>query len=95
MNQHLKIPTSEDGKRKILLAEDDYDTCNILKLFLEKANIDVSTASNGRVALELYEKDKFDLIITDINMPEVNGSELFKIIRDKDVDVPVLFISGL
>ena len=89
-----EFPATENGKKKILLAEDDYDTCNILKLFLEKANMDVATAANGRVALEFFEKDKFDLIITDINMPEVNGSELYKIIREQDTEVPVLFISG-
>lgn len=90
----LEIPSGDSGKKKILLAEDDYDTCNIIKLFLEKANMEVATAANGQEALGFYEKDRFDLIITDINMPEVNGSELYKIVRKDDKEIPVLFISG-
>ncbi len=90
----FEIPARTGIKKKILLAEDDYDTCNIIKLFLEKANMEVITAENGKIAVKYLNNDKFDMIITDINMPEISGTELHKIIRKKDDEIPILFISG-
>ena len=89
-----KIPDEKGLKKRILMAEDDYDTGNIVKLFLERANMEVVSARNGRIAFEFFQKEKFDLIITDIDMPEVNGKELRKMIRKIDVETPILFISG-
>ncbi len=93
-NKLFEIPAKSGIKKKILLAEDDVDTCNIIKIFLEKANIEVVTAENGKKAVKYLDNEKFDMIITDINMPEISGTELYRIIRKKDNDIPVLFISG-
>lgn len=94
MEMGYNIPEGEEGKKRILLAEDDYDTANMIKFFLEKANMEVASAANGQIAVDILKKEKFDLVITDVNMPEVNGAELHKIIRKKDKNLPILFISG-
>ncbi|MBN2281877.1 MAG: response regulator [Candidatus Marinimicrobia bacterium] len=89
-----EIPDEKGIKKRILIAEDDYDTGNIVKLFLERANMEVVTAKNGKIAFDAYQKDKFDMIISDIDMPEVNGKELREMIRKVDPEIPILFISG-
>ncbi len=89
-----EIPEKSDGKKKILLAEDDYDTSNMIKVLLEKANIEVKTAVDGKEAFKIFEKHNFDMIITDVNMPEYSGPQLKNKIREIDTEIPVLFISG-
>ena len=76
------------------MAEDDFDTSNIVKLFLERANMEVVSVKNGRLAFESFENEKFDMIISDIDMPEVNGKELRKMVRKINKEIPILFISG-
>jgi CheY-like chemotaxis protein len=88
------IPEQAGKKFKILLAEDDFDTNTMVKVFLEKANMDVTTAKNGKIAFDFFKKQNFDLVITDVNMPEINGPQLKKIIRQIDTEIPILFITG-
>jgi len=89
-----EIPEEKGIKKRILMAEDDFDTSNIVKLFLERANMEVVSAKNGRLAFDSFKKEKFDMIISDIDMPEVNGKELRNMIREINQEIPILFISG-
>lgn len=79
---------------RVLVVEDEKDIreefCSTLKMFFAQ----VTSAENGREALELYKKQKYDIVITDINMPEVDGVELSKQLRILDKDQVIIVISG-
>ena len=63
-----------DGIR-ILLAEDGYDNQRLIEAILRKAGAEVETVENGRLALAKAESEPFDLILMDMNMPEMDGYE--------------------
>lgn len=79
--------------RKILIAEDDRDIVELLKLYLESGGYQVFTASNGVEALELLKKEKVDLAVIDIMMPRMNGYALIKEIREES-NLPIIVLSA-
>ncbi len=80
---------------KILFVEDEEDLCNIISDTLTKLQANFKTANNGKIALDKFKEDNdFDLIVTDINMPVMNGLELIKNIRDMHSDIPVVIMSA-
>ena len=78
---------------KILFADDDLKYALILKRFLEAEGYEVYYAGNGRIALEQYPEVKPDLILLDINMPEVNGYEVARQIRETDKHTLIFFLT--
>lgn len=78
---------------KILFADDDLKYALILKRFLETEGYEVFYAGNGRIALEQYPDVKPDLILLDINMPEVNGYEVARRIRETDKQTLIFFLT--
>jgi diguanylate cyclase (GGDEF)-like protein/PAS domain S-box-containing protein len=74
----------------VLYVEDDAITREALLEFLTEVTKKVYTAEDGKEALKIYEKENIDVLITDIKMPEMNGFELIKKIREKDRDIPVI-----
>ncbi len=79
--------------KKILVVDDDPHILEVTKFALEKAEMDTATASDGAMALEVFDTYKPDLIVLDINLPELDGLDVCKEIR-KTSDVPVLFLSS-
>ncbi len=77
---------------KILVIEDNADQRIMISLFLTSENFQVTTAENGRVGLELAIKIKPDLIVSDIHMPELNGYEVLKALRDDVATTDIAFI---
>lgn len=77
----------------ILIAEDDKDIVNLLKLYLESNGYRTVTADNGRDAYELVRQEKIDLAVLDIMMPEMDGYELAVKIREA-YDFPIIFLSA-
>ena len=80
--------------KNILLIEDDGFVQNMLKQTLERAGYAVETADNGRVGLDLYQKGSFDVVITDLIMPDMEGIETISLLRKKNPNVKVIAISG-
>jgi DNA-binding response OmpR family regulator len=78
---------------KILIAEDDKDIIDLLKLYLENEKFEVLSANNGEDALEIIENNEIHLAILDIMMPKLNGFELTKKIR-KISNMPILILSA-
>lgn len=77
----------------ILIAEDDKDIIELLRLYLENNEFVVYTAENGKEALSVLEKQEIDLLIVDIMMPEMNGYETIKAIR-KTSHLPIIVLSA-
>ena len=69
--------------KKILLVEDDMMHCALVQDILEMADYHVQYTNDGREALLILESESFDLILTDINMPKMDGIELLGEIRKK------------
>ena len=80
--------------KTILLADDEEEIRSDLALFLEFSGYTVFQASNGKEAYQHYLDHSFDLIITDIEMPKINGLELIENIREKNKEIPIIIISG-
>ncbi len=78
----------------ILVVDDSKEILEALELLLADKNMTLHTASDSRLALELFEKNKFDLIITDINMPVMSGIEISFEVRKKDILVPIILFTG-
>ena len=82
--------------KKILFVEDSPTMRRIIENSLSKLGIsDVTEAENGVDALEKIQKETYDMILTDWNMPEMNGKELVEHVRKMDnyKDVPILMIT--
>lgn len=78
---------------KILLVDDDLKNSLLLKRFIEAEGYEVTYANNGKVGLEMYKADHPDLMLLDINMPELDGFELARIIRENDKRVIIFFLT--
>jgi CheY-like chemotaxis protein len=79
---------------RILLIDDYADVRRMLRMALEDADIDVVEAENGVVGLELAKSENLDLIITDLLMPEKEGIETIRELRELDSAIPVIAITG-
>lgn len=78
----------------ILIAEDDTHTRTLMKTVLEQAGYTVYTAANGAIALDMMDEYHIDLLVLDIMMPEMDGYELTKIIRQWQENLPILMVSA-
>ena len=78
---------------RILIAEDDGDIVEVLKLYLENQGYEVLAAPNGRIAYEIIQKEEVDMGIFDIMMPEMNGYELTREVR-KTKNIPIIILSA-
>lgn len=79
---------------KILIVEDDRELCQLFSHVLTKNGYTVRGVSNGREALEALDADYFDLIISDIMMPVMDGLELVRQLRGAGSTIPVLMITA-
>ncbi len=84
-------------KKKILAVDDEHEVLMLLEKRLSSAGYEVITASNGKSALEMARKEKPDLVILDILMPDMDGSETAAVLHDdpNTKEIPVLFLTCL
>ena len=82
--------------KKILLADDEEDVKSILKMFLKSKGYEVCTAFDGLDAIDQTKKEKPDLILLDIMMPEMDGFEVCKKLKSdpETADIPVIMVSA-
>ncbi|MGI5977315.1 MAG: response regulator transcription factor [Candidatus Limivicinus sp.] len=79
---------------RILIAEDDRELCQLFQHVLVKNGYEVKAVSNGAEALEAMDRDFFDLVISDIMMPVMDGYELVRLLRESGITIPVLMITA-
>lgn len=79
---------------KILLVEDDQNFGDVLRSYLEMHEYDVTLATDGAQGIEAYNKGEFDLCILDVMMPKKDGFTLGKEIRERDSDMPLIFLTA-
>ena len=79
---------------RILFVDDDLNMHKMVELFLKNHEMEVTCAKNGRSALTLFSKNIYDIVISDIQMPEMNGLTLLKEIRNINNEIPFVVVSA-
>ena len=79
---------------RILLIEDEEHLRETIKLNLVLEGYDVATASDGKAGLATFSEKRFDIIVLDIMMPEIDGYQVCQTIRSKDNEIPILILSA-
>ncbi|MFQ5534808.1 MAG: response regulator [Sphingomonadales bacterium] len=79
---------------RILLVDDDGDLRRVLKRAMQKGGHEVQLADSGIAALPLLEQERFDLLLTDIVMPDMDGIELTRCASKLDPELRIMFITG-
>jgi two-component system response regulator HydG len=82
------------AERRILVVDDEQETCELLAMVLEREGYRVTTSTSAHGALELVGTSDFDLVLTDLSMPEMGGLELCERVLGTRPTVPVIVISG-
>ena len=80
--------------KRVLIIEDDADAANVLEAYLRRENYHVAIASDGVTGLDLSQSWKPDLILLDIMLPGMNGTEVLAAVRRKG-DIPVIMVSAM
>jgi DNA-binding response OmpR family regulator len=91
------VPAAEQeiqDQVSILIVEDDHDSRKLIARFLANNGYRVTPAEDGVSALLQLGKQRFDLIISDVNMPNLNGFKLLEMKGQKGIDTPVVFLTS-
>ncbi len=84
----------DNKKPKILYVEDDVNLGFVTKDNLTKKGYDITLCEDGLTAAQTFQKQKFDLCILDVMLPKIDGFALAQKFRDKDKNVPILFLTA-
>ncbi len=87
-------PAISNKKLRLLIVEDDHFNRKLLSMQLVETNWDLTLAGNGFEALNAINTEEFDIIFMDVHMPDLNGFEVIRIVREMDIDTPIVIISG-
>ena len=84
-----------DDRKRVLVVDDDEEVLFVWTSALRKLpELEVETAANGAEALERFESDSFDLVVTDLAMPVMDGVALTRAIRETDTIIPIVWITA-
>ena len=83
-------------RARVLVVDDEPELVNMMCSVLESAGYEVATAGSGAAALKLLDANPFDMIVTDLHMPEMDGAGLWRAVRSRDVKLAerMLFVTG-
>jgi EAL domain-containing protein (putative c-di-GMP-specific phosphodiesterase class I) len=79
---------------QVLLADDDPELLRAYERVLARAGLDVVTVNGGQAAVAMLQSRPFDAIVSDISMPGMSGIDLLRAVREQDLDVPVILMTG-
>ena len=79
---------------KVLLVDDEKDFIETLSERMETRGMDVSSTVSPKQALDLVDKESFDAVVLDLKMPEMDGLEVLKTIKEKNPDIQVILLTG-
>jgi len=81
-------------KQKIFLVEDDMNFGLVLKSYLEMNDYEVTHVADGKDAIPTFKKDKFDLVVCDVMLPNVDGFTIGREIREIEQGIPLIFLTA-
>ncbi len=79
----------------ILVVDDEVKACELLKRFLEMKGYDVIAANNGEDAIKMVKDNKPDVMLLDIRMPGMEGTEVLKRVREFDKDIGIIMVTAV
>lgn len=82
-------------KKAVLLVEDSPEVRKVVSEIVDFFGFNVTVASDGNEAWRKIRKNRFDLVITDMGMPNLTGDELTRKMRENDIETPVILIAGV
>ena len=82
-------------KERVLVVDDEEAIREVVSTLLDAQGYRCTVCSNGRLALEAFRNDTFDLVLSDIVMPEMDGLRLLGELRNFDPDVPVIMVTAM
>ena len=85
---------SSSYKAKILIIEDDKDTNNLFKIYLEHDGFQVDSYTDPVDALYYFKKGKYDLVLLDLKMPQIDGIGMFQALKNRDDEVSICLITA-
>jgi EAL domain-containing protein (putative c-di-GMP-specific phosphodiesterase class I) len=95
----VALPSKETSRGsllpQVLLVDDEPALLEVTRRLLVAANIDVIACSDGQAALRALESRDFDAVISDVSMPRVSGMDLLRAVRQRDLHLPVIIVTGL
>ncbi|MFO7878880.1 MAG: response regulator [Bacteroidota bacterium] len=78
------------SKYKVLIVEDDNVNYQLLRVFLNKTGIEIIHATNGSEVMELFDELTPDIVLMDIQLPEVNGIQLTEMMKSQHPEIPII-----
>jgi two-component system response regulator HydG len=87
-------PPHRPAKLRLLLVDDDAASRSTLETILKRDGHDVFTAEGGPAALEVFAEQPLDVVVTDLQMPEMSGVELMQRLHERDKQLPVIIVTG-
>ena len=94
MKKRLSEHMAPEGGARVLVVDDESELVDMYARVLRESGYTAVTAGNGQEALERVKSQDFDAIISDINMPGMDGVRLLRAVRERDLDVPVVLVTG-
>ncbi len=85
---------TEKIKKKVLVVDDEPDTLELVKLVLESGGFEAVLANNGLEALTQIENEKPDLVLLDIMMPDMDGWDVFRKIKERNSNIPIAILTA-
>ena len=83
-----------NARQSVLFVDDDREFRKAMRKVFERSGYGFTEASDGMEALDLLSQDRFDLIVSDLRMPNLDGMRLMEELNRKELDVPVIFITA-
>jgi len=78
------------SKYKVLIVEDDPVNYQLLKVFLNKTGIEIIHASNGSEVMDMFDEEIPDIVLMDVQLPEVNGIQLTEMMKSQHPEIPII-----
>jgi DNA-binding NtrC family response regulator len=86
--------SQQPAKTKVLVVDDDRLILRILEEFLSQKGFDPTLATDGEEAMRIFADEEFDVVLTDVMMPKVDGIKLLRWIKERDNEIPVIIVTG-
>lgn len=93
-NRTPRSRSAAPPRPSLLVVEDDLDTRLLIARLLDSTGCEVTIAENGVHGIICLGEEDYDLVLADINMPALSGLDLMEMVRQKEVDVPVVFLTA-
>jgi len=90
----MRTSLGQGRSRRILVVDDDGDIRKVISNLLRFMGFDVALAGNGIEALAVFVENSFDLVVTDLQMPAMDGSQLAQLVKERSPNTPVIMLTG-